>query len=349
MRTVLARVWLAALISVCAGLLSAGSAPANHVSCGDVITQDTKLDSDLTCAGGGVTVEGEGDVTLDLGGHTIDVSDSGIAVFASEGRIVVRNGTITESGTAIEADGPDALLVEDLLIEGNSIGVSCQFTPECRVRDSALRYQGDIGIWMHAPDSGGSGAVTDNQIYNNGIGVRLEHYTAPIRGNRIEENEGDGVEIGFTSQVEMSHNLVARNGGDGVAVLFLSAATIADNEIQDNGANGVRVVGDFFFENTTAFVRRNRVLRNGDDGVRVENAEGAPGTVIERNRTDRNADDGIDVDAAEPSGVDTVVRANKAYFNADFGIEASPGTTDGGGNKASHNGNPAQCVGVRCK
>jgi hypothetical protein len=38
-----------------------------------------------------------------------------------------------------------------------------------------------------------------------------------------------------------------------------------------------------------------------------------------------------------------------ARFNADLGIEAASNTTDGGGNKARHNGNPAQCVGVVCK
>ena len=73
--------------------------------------------------------------------------------------------------------------------------------------------------------------------------------------------------------------------------------------------------------------------------------------MIARNHVEHNFDDGIDVDLgrSDPAGVDTVVRANKAYFNADLGIEAAPGTTDGGGNKARHNGNPAQCVGVVCK
>lgn len=339
----------AAVVAAAVIPLTATAAMATHVQCGDTITQDTTLDGDLMCAGGGVTVAG--DVTLDLAGHTIDVSDTGIAVFASEGRILVRDGTITESGTAIESDGPDALLVEDVLIEGNSVGVSCMFTPECSVLDSVLRYQGAVAIRMHAPDSGGAGAVINNQIDNNGTGISLEQYTAPITNNRIEENEGDGVKIDFTSQVQVSRNVVARNGGEGVVVSFLSDATIAHNAIEGNGANGIRVIGDFFFEITRATVRDNRISGNGDDGVRVENAEGAPGTVIERNHARHNADDGIDVDLGRnaPPEVDTVVRANKAYFNADLGIEAASGTTDGGSNKAKHNGNLAQCVGVRCK
>jgi hypothetical protein len=44
----------------------------------------------------------------------------------------------------------------------------------------------------------------------------------------------------------------------------------------------------------------------------------------------------------------TTVSRNRADHNAEYGIYAVPGTIDGGGNRAKHNGNPAQCVGVRC-
>jgi hypothetical protein len=45
----------------------------NHVGCGDVITQDTTLDSDLSaCPGDGIVI-GASDITLDLGGHTVSV------------------------------------------------------------------------------------------------------------------------------------------------------------------------------------------------------------------------------------------------------------------------------------
>jgi hypothetical protein len=50
----------------------AGEAVATHVSCGDTITTDTTLDSDLAnCPGPGLVI-GADNVTLDLGGHTID-------------------------------------------------------------------------------------------------------------------------------------------------------------------------------------------------------------------------------------------------------------------------------------
>jgi hypothetical protein len=77
------------------------------------------------------------------------------------------------------------------------------------------------------------------------------------------------------------------------------------------------------------------------DGIRVEPA--ATGTLLRANIATRNGDDGIDVDSPATS-----VTANVANDNVDLGIEAVTGVTDGGGNRARGNGNPAQCVGVAC-
>ena len=60
------------VLAVATLLASGGQALASHVQCGDVITQDTTLDSDLIdCPGDGLVI-GADDVTLDLNGHTVD-------------------------------------------------------------------------------------------------------------------------------------------------------------------------------------------------------------------------------------------------------------------------------------
>jgi parallel beta-helix repeat protein len=72
-------------------------------------------------------------------------------------------------------------------------------------------------------------------------------------------------------------------------------------------------------------------------------ATGVTSTVVRGNTTNSNADDGIDVDAPG-----TTIRENVANDNGDLGIEAVPGVVDGGGNRATGNGNPAQCTDVVC-
>jgi hypothetical protein len=44
----------------------------------------------------------------------------------------------------------------------------------------------------------------------------------------------------------------------------------------------------------------------------------------------------------------TTLTRNIALRNGDLGIEAVAGVTDGGGNQAAGNGNPAQCTNVDC-
>jgi hypothetical protein len=81
------------------------------------------------------------------------------------------------------------------------------------------------------------------------------------------------------------------------------------------------------------------------DGIVIDLNRVGPvtGTIVDRNRVVRSGDDGIDVNAQ-----DTTVMRNVANRNADFGIEAPAGVTDGGGNRAAGNGNPLQCIHVSC-
>ena len=104
----------AALLGSVVALLIAmpSQALATHVQCGDVITQDTTLDSDLVnCPGDGVVI-GAGGITLDLGGHTIDgtgVGDGQTGVY-DEGHdgVTVEGGRIQEFYSAVYLDDADA-------------------------------------------------------------------------------------------------------------------------------------------------------------------------------------------------------------------------------------------------
>ena len=72
MRTRLLVAVLVAVVAAAGAMaLGGGRALASHVSCGDTITADTTLDSDLLdCPNNGIVI-GADDVTLDLNGHTV--------------------------------------------------------------------------------------------------------------------------------------------------------------------------------------------------------------------------------------------------------------------------------------
>ena len=121
---------------------------------------------------------------------------------------------------------------------------------------------------------------------------------------------------------------------------------VSDNSVSRTQQDGIRIADLDPADPGNPVPNRTAVCGNvvrdaGADGVRVDAA--TEGTVLERNHAFGDGDDGIQVDSASAS-----LTSNSAFFNHDLGIEAVPGVTDGGGNRAHGNGNPAQCSGIAC-
>jgi nitrous oxidase accessory protein NosD len=318
--------------------ISAAPAYANHVQCGDVITQDTTLDSDLNCTRTGfkgltaLTVRGS-DLTLDLGGHTVrgDTGTiqsywTGIQVEGS--RIAVKDGQVEDFITGVQ-------------IGGTSAGSNDEtFLRQLRIANS------DLGVFAFA---GSHSRIEHNRFVNSGaLGIGL----AGVTDSRIEGNSIRGGQVGMLLEDYSDRNLITRNSitgsaSDGIllhASLQHSGTTgnvIERNVVSGNRGNGV-LLETFYYRGTpldqqTDTVLRNNVIRgNALDGVAVQ--DGSTGTLVEGNSVLRNGDDGLDVKDASSS-----IFGNRAWFNGDLGIEAVAGVT-GSGNSAKHNGNPAQCV-----
>jgi hypothetical protein len=111
--------------------------------------------------------------------------------------------------------------------------------------------------------------------------------------------------------------------------------------------DGIRI--DAFFPElpTVDNVVRDNVVSDATvDGLSIgtEGPGTVSGTLIERNVATGSGDDGFDI--RRPAATLT---ANTANDNLDLGIEAVPGVVDGGGNRASGNGNPLQCTNVFCR
>ena len=159
-----------------------------------------------------------------------------------------------------------------------------------------------------------------------------------IEKNSILDNDGDAIRLGLSDG-----NVVRKN----VAVGNVFGIGVADgsdsNLVEKNSVSATDVFGIAVFSTSND----NRVEKNDVRGTVLGGgiivAADSSGTQITKNMANGNADDGIDVD--NPA---TTVTQNTANDNADLGIEAVPGTSDGGGNRATGNGNPAQCTGVTC-
>ena len=121
--------------------------------------------------------------------------------------------------------------------------------------------------------------------------------------------------------------------GCGVGISFEGGTgnLIAHNFVTGARNAGIRVAA-FEPETWPSMPSCGATGRDGDvDGILVEST--ATGSLLEANIAIGAGDDGIDVDSPT-----TTLTRNLGLRNGDLGIEAVPGVTDGGGNKARGNG-----------
>jgi parallel beta-helix repeat protein len=135
-----------------------------------------------------------------------------------------------------------------------------------------------------------------------------------------------------SDHVRIVNSSFRHNAGDGIRSLGSTDSVIKGNLLSRNRDTGIDLGGN------RNRLSRNRIIRDGT-GILVNGSR----NVIARNRVSHAEDDGFEVNDRT-----TKLSRNRAVRNADLGIEAVRGVNDGGGNIARHNGDPRQCVNVKC-
>lgn len=189
----------------------------------------------------------------------------------------------------------------------------------------------EMGILL---DNGDGNTITRNHVFGNADDIIVSGNRNTVAGNVITDALG-----------------CEDNGcGAGIAAEGGSDNLIAANSIARTRREGVRVNSFEIFGGlpTIRTVVRANIIRAADsDGIGVATDPGSGGTVdatqLDANIVIGSGHDGINVASAA-----TTLTRNLALRNTNLGIEAVPGVTDGGGNHAFANGNPAQCINIAC-
>ena len=328
-----------AMIGMC---LLPTAASANHVACGDTITQDTTLDSDLVnCPARGLVIGADG-VDLDLAGHTI--SGTGSAFFGIEAR--VRSGLSVHDGTVTGFDSFGVLMSDVKDSEVTRLAVTAHFNgifftgDSDRNRIERNRVAALDGVELN--DDADANVIARNSIIAGFTGIDLQTDFRIMQFNRVEHNHitaGEGLRIVGNNDLVIAHNVID-DGNQGMVVGEGSRVLISKNTVSGT-SQGMTL---FRFDDSLA--EKNVVSDNSIDGIVIFNSEGA---ILSHNVASRNGEFGIQVLTFEPFPDPHTLVHNVADDNGILGIAALPTTIDGGHNRASGNGDPRQCVNVACK
>ena len=367
------------------GSMGDGRALASHVGCGAVITTDTTLDSDLVdCPNRGIVI-GADDVKLDLNGHTID-GDGTPAVgcnprkeFCDVGvlnrghdAVTVRHGSVREFNVGVWGLGVSQNRLLGIASSGNQCcglgffrgtrslvrnssgsdsgeggnGMFLFASHHVRILDSAFRHNGDQGIIV--------GDSTHNLIkgnlfsHNEFYGIVFERSNRnQVRRNRSVRDGEAGIYVAPGNRNVIARNRVSRvrrsrGVGRAIEVDGGDHNVIARNSLGDTEGDAILVGCPPCGGLVGTIVRRNHIRGAGKDGVHI--GANARHTRLRRNVAKGAKDDGLDTNNST-----TKLARNEARRNGDLGIEAVRGVIDGGGNRASGNGDGRQCVHVRCR
>jgi len=372
---------LFAVVAVLVYLASGGAAAAvKQPNCGDTITTDVTLHHNLAnCPNNGIVI-GADNITLDLNYHTIDgdgrltrgcspteFCDVGVANFGHDGVTVV-HGSVRQFGGGVDFGGVRHNRLLDISASKNhSVGIQVFSCSRIVIRDSS-------GTDSTSPDAGtGLGVfgchhvrVIGNSVRRN-VGhhgmVLVDSNHSLIKGNRVSRNGGEGVILEGGKHNRIKHNRLARNDA-GITLGPGSHNVIAHNRVS-HGRDGIRIEkgrGNLVTDNVVTHARRagirlgiphpflggarNTVRGNLVKGSRVDGFLVNPKddhTLLRHNTARGAGDDGFDVDSRTAK-----LTKNLALRNGDLGIAAVRAVRDGGGNKASGNGDPRQCTHIAC-
>jgi parallel beta-helix repeat protein len=317
--------------------LSAGEAFANHVQCGDTITQDTTLDSDLIdCPGNGITI-GAKAIRLDLGGHTID----GIRSFGQNGvenvgfrDVVITNGGIQQFGASVQLTYTAGNLVSNLFLAHNEDwGVRVDSSTDTRIEDNIAldnRPAGGGIIAVNSPNT----HIMRNSVLDSDDGIIVTNgsdnsivdgnSTATIYLTGIDASGSQGLQVSNNTLIRdeiytaglrdsrISQNTV-RGAAYGIIMINCFGNLIENNVLQDNHFAGIYVedAGDNRIE-------ENSISNNQHYGINVQRY--SVNNVIERNSVSNSGSHGIAIttDVRDPIG--TRVQDNLVFDNGSDGI-----------------------------
>jgi parallel beta-helix repeat protein len=330
---------IAAVIALGAGQAS-GAGPTTVV-CGQVLTQSIHVGNDLSnCPADGLVI-GANNIKVDLGKHVIDgdgvnaATDDGIDNTGGFDNVKITHGTIQQFQQGVHLVGATKNKLEHLTVMQTFRGIELETSSnDNQVKHNKVSSNFD-GIHLVASDAN---KIDHNDVFGNtasGIVLITGSDNNKVEHNKAHDNATWGITQDASNNNIYRHNKIERNNTAGFEPFNSTGLRFEHNDLKQNR------IGIELFNTDASFISDNKIKSSTFDGI--FSLLGSTGNLFKKNHADKNGHDGLNI-----LDVGNTITKNHADKNTDLGIFAAAGNVDGGGNKARHNGNPAQCVGVTC-
>lgn len=205
--------FLAALLAAAGCARAANCGGATACACGDTVTSDYNLASNLNCTENGLVI----------GANGIKIDGRGYAIKSSR--------TDRYYGTGLDnSGGYDNLTIQDLNITGFYTGIYVKNCTDTIIRDVNANFNG-LGII----GSGGAGFEIRNSSsitlenstanFNGYYGIYIYGSSGTLTGNTANSNDGDGISLS-TSTFTLTENSMAGNGAARHTTASLNGANL---------------------------------------------------------------------------------------------------------------------------
>lgn len=230
-------------------------------SCGQVVTQDVTLTSDLNCSNGDGLIVGASGITINLNGYSIS---SGSEDGSQDPTTNSGNEPGAEARTA-DYDGSSGILV------ANADNVAISGLGEISGFSRGVTFLGSSG-----------GALTDVQLANNDLGAVVANSEGTEISRNTLTNNGIAVVSDSSNGGVTAFNQIVANLEEGILILGSSDNVVAANNMYGNGDNGIFL--DPMSEGN--HIDYNTVF--GHETADLNNADGMPTNVNQNSFGDNN-------------------------------------------------------------
>jgi parallel beta-helix repeat protein len=275
-------------------------------SCGQVVTQDVTLTSDLNCDNGDGLIVGASGITINLNGYSITGPQGGGAENPTTANSNSEGGgaenSNSEGGGAANSNNEGGGAENPTTANSNSEGGGAEDIRPVSTARQTTDYDGSSGILVANADNvaiaglgeiagfsrgvtflgSSGGALTDVQLVNNDIGAVVASSEGTEVSRNTITNNGIAVVSDASNGGVTAFNQIVANLEQGILLLGSSDNVVAANNMYGNGASGIYL---------DPMSQRNHIDYNtvfGHETADVNNADGMPTNVNQNSFGDNN-------------------------------------------------------------